>query len=81
VGNVLLTIRDVLPQSNMAKLTHEQRRAPQLLARSPSCCTEALLMAHGFELVMLAKLAVDGLAKVEAHDTKAGSRRMKVVWL
>jgi hypothetical protein len=35
----------------MAKLTDEQRRALQLLARSPNGCTEALILAHGFELL------------------------------
>jgi hypothetical protein len=65
----------------MAKLNDEQRRALRHLARSPNGCTEALLMAHGFELRMLDKLASEGLVKAEAHDTKAGSRRMKVVWL
>jgi hypothetical protein len=39
------------------------------------------LLAHGFEIAMLSKLALDGFANVEAHDTMAGSRRMKVVWL
>jgi hypothetical protein len=28
-------------------------------------------MAHGFELAMLGKLAFDGFANVEAHDTMA----------
>jgi hypothetical protein len=76
VGNALLTIRDVLPQS-MAKLTDEQRRALRLLGRS----TEALMMAHGFELVMLAKLVIDGLVVAVDHSTMAGRRRMKVTWL
>jgi hypothetical protein len=65
----------------MAKLSDEQRRALQLVARSPNGCTEALMLAHGFELKMLDKLASEGLTKTEAHDTMAGSRRMKVVWL
>jgi hypothetical protein len=65
----------------MARLTDEQRRALRLLARSPKGCTEAILLAHGFELAMPGKLAFDGLANVEARDTMAGSRRMKVFWL
>jgi hypothetical protein len=65
----------------MAKLTDEQRRALRLLARSPNGCTEALMMAYGFEVAMLGKLVLDGLAKADARDTMAGSRRMKVVWL
>jgi hypothetical protein len=65
----------------MAALTDEQRRALRLLAGSPNGCTEALMMAHGFVLVMLAKLGVDGLAVVVDHSTMAGRRRMKVTWL
>jgi hypothetical protein len=52
----------------VAKLTDDQRRALQLLARSPNGCTEAILLAHGFELAMLGKLAFDGFANVERHD-------------
>jgi hypothetical protein len=40
-------------------LTDEQRRALRLLARSPNGCTEAIMLAHGFDLVMLGKLALD----------------------
>jgi hypothetical protein len=67
----------------MANLTDQQRRALQLLAGSPNGCTEAILMAHGFHLAMLGKLVFDGLAKVEAHDTKVAGRRVKVkvTWL
>jgi hypothetical protein len=34
----------------MAKLSDEQRRALKLLASSPNGCTEALMLAHGFEI-------------------------------
>ena len=36
---------------------------------------------NGFEIATLGKLALDGFAKVQAHDTMAGGRRMKVVWM
>jgi hypothetical protein len=67
----------------MAKLTDEQRRALQLLARSPNGCTEAILMAHGLDPAILAKLVLDGLAKVDIHDAKVAGRRVKVkvAWL
>jgi hypothetical protein len=68
----------------MEKLTDEQWRALRLLARSPNHgCTEAIMLAHGFESAMLAKLVLDGLAKVEVHDTKVAGRRVKVkvTWL
>ncbi len=39
------------------------------------------MLAHGFDLEMLDKLVLDGLARAEEHATMAGSRAMKVVWL
>jgi hypothetical protein len=65
----------------MADLTDEQRRALRLLARSPNGCTEALLMAHGFESVVLGDLVLKGLAVAVGHSTMAGRRRIKVKWL
>jgi hypothetical protein len=72
--------RDVLPQP-MTNLTDEQRRALQLLARSPNGCTEALMLAHGFESAMLSDLVLNGLAVAVDHSTMAGRRRIKVTWL
>jgi hypothetical protein len=65
----------------MAKPTDEQRRALQLLARSPNGCTEALMLAHGFESGILGSLVLDGLAVAVDHTTIAGRRRMKVTWM
>jgi hypothetical protein len=65
----------------MANLTDEQRRALRLLARSPNGCTEALLMAHAFEIAMLGTLVLGGLAVAVDHSTMAGRRRIKVTWL
>jgi hypothetical protein len=65
----------------MAKLTDEQLRALLLLARSPKGCTEALMMAHGFESAMLGQFMLDGLVKAETHDMKIARRRVKVTWL
>jgi hypothetical protein len=62
-------------------LSDEPRRALRLLARSPNGCTEAIMLAHGFEVATIDKLVLDGLAKVEAHNTMAGRQRMKVVWM
>jgi hypothetical protein len=63
----------------MAQLSDEERRALQVLARSPNGCTEALMMAYGFELAFLGKLVFDGLALATPHDTRAGSKPMIVV--
>jgi hypothetical protein len=65
----------------MARLTDEQRRALRLLARSPNGCTEALMLAHGFESAMLGDLVLNGLAVAVDHRTMAGRRRIKVIWL
>jgi hypothetical protein len=40
-------------------LTDEQRRASSHGAQ-PNGCTEAIMLSHGFDLVMLGKLALDG---------------------
>ena len=65
----------------MANLNDEQRRALQLLARSPNGCTEALMMAHGFESAMLGHLVVDGLALATAAPYPSRRRQMIVVWI
>jgi hypothetical protein len=54
---------------------------PSLRERSPNGCTEEVMLAHGFELEMLGRLIVDGLAGAEAHSTMAGRRRIKVTWM
>ena len=65
----------------MADLTDEQRRALRLLARSPNGCTEALMMAYGFELAFLGKLVLDGLALATPQETRAGRRPMVMIWM
>jgi hypothetical protein len=65
----------------MAELSDEQRRGLVLLARSPNGCTEALMMAHGFELAFLGKLLLDGFALATPQETRAGNRPMIVVWM
>jgi hypothetical protein len=62
-------------------LTGEQRRALQVLARSPNGCTEALMMAHGFEIEILGQLVLCGLAVAVDQTTRAGRRRIKVTCL
>jgi hypothetical protein len=62
-------------------LTDEQRRALLLLAHSPNGCTEALLMAHGFEVALLGKLVLDGFVLATPHVTRTGSRSTVVVWI
>jgi hypothetical protein len=65
----------------MGTLSDEQRRALQLLARSPDGCTEAPMMAHGFPIELLGDLAMAGLALATPKDTRAGKKPMLVVWM
>jgi hypothetical protein len=49
----------------------ESARALRLLARCPDGCTEALILAHGFTVPLLAELVSDRLVTAElstAHD-------------
>jgi hypothetical protein len=48
-------------------------RALRLLARRPDGCTEALILAHGFKIPLLAELVSDRLVIAElssAHDVR-----------
>jgi hypothetical protein len=57
-------------------VTREERRALALLANDPNGVTEAMLVAHGFAVSMLARLAVDGLV-IARHEI--GGSTMDVV--
>jgi hypothetical protein len=59
----------------------ERRRALQLLARSPTGCTETLMSAHGFSTEVLGRLVIDGFAKVHVGTMLAGQRQLTVRWM
>ena len=59
----------------------EQRRALRLLARNPTGCTEAFMLAHGFNAEMLGRLVLDGHALAETGIAHAGERRLRVTWM
>jgi hypothetical protein len=63
------------------RLSSEQRRALELLARDPRGATGHLLMiAHGFEMKMLAGLVHEGLAEAKVGESvKAGGKMIEVV--
>jgi hypothetical protein len=65
----------------MAELGHEQRRALQLLARSPNGCAQLALRGYGFKRSLLAALVEGGLATDEPQDTRAGRQSVTVAWL
>ena len=57
-------------------MTSEERRALTLLANDPNGATEAMLVAQGFSMSMLARVVVDGLVTAR-HE--GGGRTMDVV--
>jgi hypothetical protein len=66
----------------MVKLSHDQRRALVVLAGIGEMgATEALMLAHGFEMAMLVDLVRDGLANTAPESVRAGGRKMEVTRL
>jgi hypothetical protein len=59
----------------------DRRRALRVLADSSDGCTEALMMAHGFKLELLAGLIRDGLATTSIDRVGRGGRPVEVVRL
>jgi hypothetical protein len=56
-----------------------RRRALELLAASRDGCTEAIMLAHGFKVEMLADMIRAGLATAKIEHMVAGNRPMEVV--
>ena len=56
-------VLNVDPYPGELRVTDEQRRALQVLARHPEGCIDAVLLADGFDVGMLAVLVVEGLAE------------------
>jgi hypothetical protein len=67
-----------LPQR---RLTREQRRSLELLARDPHGATgDRLVIAHGFETKMLARLVHEGLAAaIVGEPVEASGKTVEVV--
>jgi hypothetical protein len=59
-------------------ISDEQRRALRLLVRNSNGHTEAIMLAHGFTIAMLAVLVRDGLASARPETVRAGKRPIKV---
>jgi hypothetical protein len=59
-------------------LSADRRRALKVLAASPDGCTEAIMLAYGFKLELLADLVLDGLATVHNERVIAGRRAIEV---
>jgi hypothetical protein len=65
----------------MAELSNEQQRALRLLARYPTGCAEATMLAYGFSLDQLATLVFAGLAEMQPNFTNISGRKKIVVWV
>jgi hypothetical protein len=64
-----------------ASLRAERRRALQLLDRSPTGCTESLMLAHGFGAEVPGGLVRDGLVTTQVGTLDAGWRMVRVTWM
>jgi hypothetical protein len=67
--------------SAVVKLSNEQRRALRLLARHPTGCTEAFLLAHGISQNQIDILIRARLATLEPSVTRMAGREKIVVWV
>jgi hypothetical protein len=56
----------------------QRRRALELLDASRDGCTEAILLAHGFPINVLADLIRAGLATATTERVMAGERKVEV---
>jgi hypothetical protein len=66
----------------MTKLSIEQRRALTLLAGvGPMGATQALMLAHGFNIEMLVELVDDELASATPESTRARGQAMQITRL
>jgi hypothetical protein len=59
----------------------DRRRALELLSGSPDGMTEAILLAHGFTIDMLADLIRAGLATAKTERVLAGIRPIEITRL
>ena len=58
-----------------------KRQALELIADASNGCTEAVMLAHGFPVALLADLCIAGLAIAMVDRMVAGERTVEVVRL
>jgi hypothetical protein len=68
-------------RSPMAKLSAEERRALDVLARHHDGCDEAVLLADGFTIGLLAGMVIDGFASGSVARIAVDGREKPVVWM
>jgi hypothetical protein len=66
-----------MPSSN-SRLSTEERRALEVLAKSADGCTTSIMLAHGFASSVLAQLITTGLATAKSEHIRAGQRAIDV---
>jgi hypothetical protein len=59
----------------------EQLRALRLLAACPVGCSEAIVLAYGFEIELVVGLVRDGLATTQRGTVRADKRPVEVTWV
>jgi hypothetical protein len=65
----------------VVKLSNEHRRALRLLARNPTGCTEAFLLAHGISQNHIDTLILAKLAMLEPGINRIAGREKIVLWV
>jgi hypothetical protein len=65
----------------MAKLTDEQRRPLEALARHPDGCAEGTLLADGFSIAQLSGLVIAGYATLQRKRVDIDGRERMVLWI
>jgi hypothetical protein len=65
----------------MMNLSDDDRRALDVLARHSDGCDEAVLLADGFTIPLLAGLVIDGFAAGSVARAALNGREKPVVWM
>jgi hypothetical protein len=70
-----------LSEDRARAVSSDQRRALRVLAGSAHGCTQAIMLARGFEHALLDDLVLRGLVAAEQRAMCAGRWPIKVTWL
>jgi hypothetical protein len=67
-----------MPRTAVDPMTDDERRLLELLAASADGTTDALLVAHGFDFDLIARLVREGLATATPDRTFAAGKPVEV---
>jgi hypothetical protein len=65
----------------MNRISNSDRRALRLLAGAADGCTEAVMLAHGFTVVLLVEPVRPGFATAKAERKRDGGKSIKAARL